>query len=426
MTDLQPASTVAPAPIVLDPTGTDIPGEAARLRELGPLVAVILPGDIHAWAVTDPEVIKELFTDWRVSKDAHQHWPKFRSGEVPPDWPLISWVSVRNMFTAYGKDHQRLRKLVGPAFTARRVSALRPQIKMIIRRLLDDLAARPDGAVIDLREEFATQVPLRVIAALMGVPADLQPRLRVCIDEIFSTTPQRDPQVTFTELVDILTTLVACRRAEPGGDMTSMLISHRDNDDRLTEEELVHTLLLVISAGYETTVNLIDQAVYQLLTRPELLAQLRVGSATWSNLIEETLRYAPPVANLPLRYAVADIEIAGRQIKTGDAVLACFAAANRNPHLHDLQPDEFDPTRPNKEHLSFGYGPHHCLGAPLARLEAVEALPALFGRFPDLTLATEPHELEPLGSFISHGHQTLPVYLDRPTGPGAVTEDPGR
>ncbi|WP_040794095.1 cytochrome P450 family protein [Nocardia higoensis] len=417
MTDLQPVSS--PTPIVLDVAGTDITGEAIALRDRGPLVRVVLPGDIPAWAVTDPEVIKQLFTDWRVSKDAHQHWPAFIAGQVPADWPQIAWVSVRNMFTAYGKDHQRLRKLVGPAFTARRVAALRPQIKMIIRRLLDDLAARPDGAVIDLREDYATQVPLRVISALMGVPADLQVRLRVCVDEIFSTSPQRDPQDTFTELVDTLSALVARRRVDPGEDMTSLLISHRDEQaDRLSEEELVHTLLLVISAGYETTVNLIDQTVYQVLTRPELLAQLRVGTITWSQLIEETLRYAPPVANLPLRYAVTDIDIAGEHIRAGDALLACFAAANRNPGLHAPKPDAFDPTRPNKEHLSFGYGPHHCLGAPLARLEAAEALPALFGRFPDLILATPAHELKPLASFVSHGHQSLPVYLDRPHDPG--------
>ncbi|WP_051027578.1 cytochrome P450 family protein [Nocardia higoensis] len=425
MTDLQPApaSISVPGgdrgPIVLDVTGSDITNEAIALRDRGPLVPVVLPGDIPAWAVTDAEVIKQLFTDWRVSKDAHRHWPKFRAGQIPPDWPQIAWISVRNMFTAYGKDHQRLRKLVGPAFTARRVTALRPQIRMIVRRLLDDLAARPDGAVIDLREDYATQVPLRVISALMGVPADLQARLRVCVDEIFCTGPQRDPQATFTELLDTLTQLVARRRVEPGADMTSLLISHRDEQaDRLTEEELVHTLLLVISAGYETTANLIDQAVYQVLTRPELLAQLRVGSVTWSSLIEECLRYAPPVPNLPLRYAVTDVDIAGQRIKAGDAILACFAAANRSPSAHHPNPDAFDPTRPNKEHLSFGYGPHYCLGAPLARLEAAEALPALFGRFPDLTLAVEAHELKPLSSFVSHGHQSLPVYLDPPHHPG--------
>src|SRR5690606_8954901 len=143
----------------------------------------------------------------------------------------------------------------------------------------------------------------------------LQPRLRVCVDEIFSTSPRRDPRATFTELVDTLTQLVARRRVEPGADMTSLLIGHRDNDDRLSEEELAHTLLLVISAGYETTVNLIDQAVYRLLTQSELLARLRVGAVTWSQVIEECLRFAPPVPNLPLRYAVTDIEIVGRRIE---------------------------------------------------------------------------------------------------------------
>ncbi|WP_040800540.1 cytochrome P450 family protein [Nocardia higoensis] len=413
MTDLQPA------PITLDVTGADIPGEAARLRARGPLVPVVLPGGVRAWAVTDPQLLRELFVDWRVSKDAARHWPAFVAGEIPPDWPLISWVSVRNMFTAYGTDHQRLRKLVGPAFSARRVDALRPQIRRITTELLDGIAARPEGAVVDLREEFAAQVPLRVISALMGVPDDLRGGLRLCVDELFSTVPRRDPQATFAEMVSILTTLVARRRAEPGADMTSLLISRRDGEaDRLTEEELIHTLLLVISAGYQTTVDLLDQAICQVLTRPELLTRLRVGAFGWSHLIEETLRYAPPVANLPLRYAVVDIDVAGTRIKAGDAILACFAAANREPGLYGDDAGEFDPGRSTKEHLSFGYGPHYCLGAPLPRLEAAVALPALFRRFPGMTLAVAPEALKPLPSFISHGHQRLPVYPDGAGGVG--------
>jgi len=426
MTDLH-ASSVATTPIVLDPTGTDIPGEAIGLRERGRLVRVELPGEVPAWAITEPELLEELFIDPRVSKDAAQHWPAFIAGEIPADWPLISWVSVRNMLTAYGKDHQRLRKLIGPAFTARRVTALRPRVEQISTELLDGLAARPDGAVIDLREEYAAQVPLRVISALMGVPADLQAGLRVCIDEIFSTAPQRDPQATFAEMVGILATLVARRRAEPGEDMTSLLISHRDDDeDRLTEEELVHTLLLVISAGYETTVNLLGNAIYQLLTRPELLPQLRAGSITWSHLIEETLRYAPPVANLPLRYAITDIDIDDQQIKAGEAIITSIAAANRSLERHGPDADEFDPSRTTKEHVSFGYGTHHCLGAPLARLEAEIALPALFERFPELTLAAAPDALKPLSSFISQGYQSLPVHPSGQVEAAATPADSDR
>src|SRR5690606_26270245 len=267
-------------------------------------------------------------------------------------------------------------------------TALRSQVERISAELLDDLAARPADAVIDLREEYAAQVPLQVISALMGVPADLQPGLRQCIDEIFSTSPQRDPQETFAEMIGILGTLVARRRAEPGEDMTSLLITHRDeNEDRLTEEELVHTLLLVISAGFETTVNLLGQAIYQLLTRPELLPQLRAGALSWSHPIEETLRYAPPVADLPLRYASTDIDVDDQRIAAGEAIITSIAAANRSLALHGPDADEFDPHRKTKEHRSFGYGTHHCLGAPLARLEAEIALPALFERFPELALA---------------------------------------
>lgn len=424
MTDLHPT----PAPIVLDPTGADLSGEAIRLREHGPLVRVVIPGDIHAWAITDYGLLRTLFRDPRVSKDAYQHWPAFINNEIPADSPLVAWWTVRNMFTAYGADHDRLRKLVGAAFTPRRTEKLRGRITEIVDELLDALAARPAG-LVDLRAHFAELVPLRVITELMGVPEDLQPRLRVCVDEVFTTAPQRDPGENLAELLDLLTRLVTHHRdhgTDSGKNMTSLLISHREeNEDGLTEQELVHTLLLIISAGYETTVNLIDYATYMLLARPQLLAQLRAGVFTWSSLIEETLRHTPPVANLPLRYAVEDIDdLDGVEhtIAQGEALIACIAAANRDPKIH-VDPDEFDPTRTNKDHVAFGYGVHYCLGAPLARMEAAIALPALFDWFAEMTLAVPTESIEMLDSCISSGHKTLPVHLaggesldDLPTG----------
>ncbi|RDI49254.1 cytochrome P450 family protein [Nocardia mexicana] len=403
-------------PLVLDPTGADIQGEAARIRERGPVVSVELPGGIHAWSVTDAALLRTLLTDSRVSKDARQHWPKFINGEVPEDWPLFLWVAVNNMFTAYGGEHRRLRKLVSPAFTHRRTQALRPRIEEIATDLLDRLAQPSAGEIVDLREGFAYPLPIRVISELMGVPEALNAGLRTCVDGIFDTTltPEQS-QANYMEMYRILGELVAFRREQPGDDMTSLLISHRDEEDgsQLTEQELIDTLLLVISAGHETTVNLLDQAIYLLLTRPDQRAKVDSGEVGWADLVEEALRFEAPVAHLPLRYAVDDIELDGVRIAKGDPILASYAVTNRDPQLYGETAEDFDVTRKVKDHLAFGYGAHHCLGAPLARLEAMVALPALFQRFPGLRLAADPSELGTVASFISNGHKRLPVYLGR-------------
>ncbi|MFI8996201.1 cytochrome P450 [Streptomyces sp. NPDC053542] len=401
-------------PVAIDPAGTDLPGEAARLRAIGPAALVELPGGIRAWSVGGHGLLKRLLADDRVSKDPRQHWPAWRNGEHHDSW-LQSWVGVTNMFTAYGADHRRLRKLVAPAFTGRRTEAMAPRVERITKELMADLEAAPAGEPVDLISSYAHPLPMRMICELFGIPEESRVEVGAVIDEVMDTsaTPEQ-ASATAAKIAAVLGDLIALKRREPGDDMTSVLVSARDDDgSRLEERELLDTLLLVIGAGYETTVNLIGNAVHALLTHPEQRALLASGQAGWDDVIEETLRWAPSIANLPLRYAVEDIPLAdGTVIRQGDPILAAYAAAGRDPERHGADADSFELRRPDREHLAFGHGVHFCLGAPLARMEARTALPALFDRFPDLELAVPASELRATGSFIGNGLQSLPVRLN--------------
>ncbi|PYC83765.1 cytochrome P450 [Streptomyces tateyamensis] len=406
-------------PFSLDPTGREVHAQAAQLSELGPAVQVELPGGVLAWSINSTELARQLFTDPRVSKDAYRHWPAWISGEVDQSWPLSMWVSVQSMLTAYGTDHTRLRRLVAKTFTARRTAALRPRIEALAEELLAALAELAPDQPVDLRHAFAFPLPIGVISELLGIPDEVRADLHRVVDTLFRTTvTSEEAQANQVELYGLLAGLVAAKRAEPGDDLASDLIAVRDEDGQtgLTEKELLDTLLLVIGAGHETTVNLLDLAVHALLRDPAQLALVRSGAADWDDVIDETLRVANPVANIPLRYAVEPIEAGGVLIAQGDPILISVAAAGQDRAVHGEQAGQFDVTRPTRaEHLAFGHGVHYCLGRPLAVLEARVALAALFERFPHLRPAVAEEELEPLESFISRGHRSLPVLL----GPAA-------
>ncbi|MGC0334069.1 cytochrome P450 [Streptomyces sp. SAI-170] len=408
-------------PLVIDPTGRDIHGEAARIRARGPAALVELPDGVGAWAVGSPDLLRRLLTDPRVSKNPRLHWQRWIDGEVSPEWPLFTWVAVQSMFTAYGTDHKRLRRLVAKAFTARRTAALQPRVEEITKTLLDGVEETGRRSeVVDLREEFCYPLPIQVISELLGVPEELGAELRAVVDGVFHTSASPE-EVTdiYQRFYAVLGELVALKRRSPGDDLTSALISARDDEDasRLSEQELLDTLMLVIGAGHETTVNLIDNAIHLLLTHPDQLAHVRSGRVGWQDVVEEALRVEAPVASLPLRYAVEDLVLSefggpeGVVIAKGEAILASYAAAGRDPGRYGADADVFDVTRADKEHLAFGHGVHYCLGAPLGRLEAYTALPALFDRFPGLRLAVPAEELLPVDSFISNGHRSLPVRL---------------
>jgi cytochrome P450 len=352
--------------------------------------------------------------DPRVSKDAYQHWPAWITGEVDETWPLAMWVSVRNMLTAYGPEHARLRRLVAAAFTARRTAQLQPRIAEITRDLLDRLARTPPGQVVDLRQEFAYPLPIQVISELLGLAESGRDDLRRMVDVLFTTTTTSEQaQANQAELYALLSRLVADKRARPGSDMTSDLIAVRDDAGAgLTEKELVDTLLLVIGAGHETTVNLLDHAISILLAEPEQVRLVRDGAVTWEAVVNETLRFQGAIANIPLRFAVEDIDVDGVRIAQGEPILLSLASAGRDPDQYGPDADRFDATRgAGRDHLAFGHGVHHCLGRPLALAEATTALPALFDRFPHMELAVPPERLRPLESFISNGHRELPVVL---------------
>ena len=382
-----------------------------KLREEGPAVPVELPEGFRAWSVTRGDVVKRLLLHPGVSRNVKNNVSSYEPGEVK--W-LSPWVDVESMSTAEGRDHQRLRKLVAPALTPKRIDAMRPHLEAIAADLLDNLANQPADEPIDLHTAFSQQLPTRMICDLFGVPDDLRPEVLRILRVVLNTedVPEEESAAVYTDMNVAMRQLIDLKRREPADDLTSFLLSARvENEAPLAEQELVDMLLLLIGGGSQTTVSLIDHTVRELLANPDQLATVITQPARWPDAIEESLRVHCPVSSLPMRWAKEDIDLGdGIVIRAGDAILINYLAHGRDPELHD-DPDIFDIDRADKEHLAFGAGPHFCPGARLARLEAAVAVPALFERFPRLALAVVPEEVQPLHSFIANDVAALPVLL---------------
>lgn len=402
------SSNSSPAPAVpLDSSGgRRLHEQAAELRAAGPAVQVALPEGVTAWSVTRGDVVKQLLTHPDVSKNAAEHWSGYRPGSI--QW-LYPWVDVKSMLTADGDEHERLKQIVGPAFSRNRIQAMRPVLETIVTRLLDDLEARTGDEPVDLRATFSYQVPTLLICDLFGVPGEQRGDMLRAIDMVLATDiTAEQAEANKRDLYSTMTALIEYKRRTPGDDLTSHLLK----GDELTEVELVSTLILMIGAGSETAVALIGWAVRELLTHPRQLAAVLADPDRWADVIEETLRLHPPIMHLPMRFAAADIPLGeGVTIRKGDAIFVGYGAHGRDPAVH-TDPELFDIDRADKRHLAFGFGIHHCLGAPLARLEAAVALPLLFARFPRLALADPTAAPAPQKSFLGNDVTHMTVLLD--------------
>ncbi|MEU5366925.1 cytochrome P450 [Streptomyces sp. NPDC005925] len=389
----------------------------AALSEDAPAHRITLPGGVEAWLLTRYEDCRAAFLDNdSYSKDMAGTWTAFQEQRVPITGDVVIGMGD-SMLVSDPPRHTRLRSLVSKAFTPRRIEALAPSIERTATRLLDDLLERageqtgePSAQRVgraDLTTGFAALLPMEVVRHMLDVPAEDGERLRRDVEAVMSNDEDsRDAAMAaFQDVHGYLADLVARKRVEGGDDLTSALISARDETDRLGEDELVSMLALLLSAGHETTVNLLGSSVLALLRHPGQLALLKREPHRWPDAVEEVLRWDGPIQNAIWRFTRKPVTVGGVTIPAGEAVALSVAAADRDPARF---PDAaaFDITRGERGHLAFGHGIHHCLGAPLARLEARIAVPLIFEKLPDLALAGEP-AYRP--STVSRALSSLPV-----------------
>ncbi|MGW1731351.1 cytochrome P450 [Streptomyces sp. NBC_01544] len=361
-----------------------------QLREEGPVRRAVIAGGLEAWLVTRYDDGLAALADPRLSSDVRDA----SDPRLLRQLPVTERESmISNMLRSDPPDHTRLRRLVSRAFTVRRVAELRPRVQEISDRLLDAVA--PTGRA-ELVADFALPLPVTVISELLGVPVeDRHDFQRWTDDMLLRRAELPDPALvdeSWQRMHSYLTKLLEAKRARPGDDLLGALITARDEEQQLNEDELIAMSFLLLVAGYITTVNLIGGGIAALLANPRQLEMLRDDPTLLPGAIEEFLRYDGPVNPGIARFAREDVEIAGVNIPRGATVLIASAIADRDPARFS-DPDRLDITRRDTAHLAFGHGIHYCLGAPLARLEGQIAIGTALRRLPDLALAVPPGEL---------------------------------
>ncbi|MFD0593911.1 cytochrome P450 [Catellatospora coxensis] len=360
--------------------------------------------NFNAWLITRHDDARRALNDPRLSKNVSGAPIRTSGG-----WPVELRAAMdSHMLSNDPPAHTRLRRIVSSAFTARRIADLRPDVQRISDELLDGFAGRDE---VDLIGEYAFPLPLAVICELLGVPMDDRDSFRAWSNTIIaSALAQGDALAAATAMNDYVRELVERKRAQPDHALLSALVTAADDGERLTEDELTSLVFLLLLAGHETTVNLIGNGVYLLLSHPEELARLRADRKLLSPAIEEFLRYESPVKTATLRIATEPVEFGGVTVPAGAVVMVSLLSANHDPQAF-ADPERFDPARADNQHLAFGHGIHYCLGAPLARLEGEIAFNGLLDRFPKLR-ATQPlDELIWRPGALLRGLDRLPVML---------------
>ncbi|WP_202818985.1 cytochrome P450 family protein [Actinosynnema sp. ALI-1.44] len=377
----------------------------AELVESGPVHHTTLFTGVPVWLVTGHAETRQLLTHPNVVKSLTEVPHREHTSD-----DLIRATNT-HMLASNPPDHTRLRKLVSAAFTRRRIDELEPRIKQLSASLLDEMATQ--GGPVDLLAGYGYPLPITVICELIGVPSIRRDEFRE-LSQIAMTGPMRTVEVylaAVTKLIELIRTMIEVKRATPADDLLSALIAVRDDGDKLTDDELTSMIYLLLIAGHETTVNLIVNGVYTLLKHPEQLAALRADPSLVASAVEELLRYDSPVMVSIPAVTNGPVEIGDVTIPPGSVVLAALASANRDPHRF-AAPDTMDITRPDNSHVTFGHGIHHCLGAPLARLEARIAFTDLLDRFPSLRLADPAEEPARYPGLLLNGMARLDVLID--------------
>lgn len=374
----------------------------ARLREAAPVSVMTDDQGLPIWLITGYDDVRGALADPRLRQDARRarEIQERRVGGTRVGTEIV------HMLNSDPPDHARLRQLIHSAFTAGKVRTMRPMVERITDGLLDKLAERESA---DFILDFALPLPMTVICELMGFPQQDKDLFRAWSTAILTDSRPENFARATTELVEYFDVLIAERRARPGNDLMTVLVRASD-EGKITDQEVVSMIYLLLIGGHETTVNLLGTALLALLQNPGELAALRADPSMLPMAVDEFLRYNAPVCMATLRFTHEPVSVRGVEIPQRQLVMLSLGAANRDPRRFP-DPDRLMLRRNDPGHLAFGYGIHRCLGAFLGHLEAQTALGKLLARFPRIELSADEASLHWRDSIMLRGLESLPVTL---------------